>query len=68
MCLDQVGQEPGVQLNTFGWTSLTGAHQYFRALYGLNQCLFHTFIPERSDGLATQALTVYQAGTIVCPQ
>lgn len=31
MCFDQVGQEPGVQLNAVGWTSLTLARRCFRA-------------------------------------
>lgn len=65
MCLDQVEREPGVQLNAVGWTSLTWAHLCFRAPVWSHH-LLHAFIP--SVGPATRALTVYQAGTIVCPQ
>lgn len=70
MCSDQVGQEPGGQLNAVGWASLTWAHLCFRALCRIQcPCLaLVLFIPQRSEGPATQALAVYQAGTMVCPQ
>lgn len=61
MCLDQVGQMPGVQPR---WrrpgASLTC--RCFRA----EGSLMSAFIPQRSEGQGSRALTVYQAGTIEC--
>ncbi|TMS04428.1 Protein jagged-1b [Larimichthys crocea] len=46
MCSDQVGQEPGVQLNAVGWTL---AHRCCRALYGFtNVCI--VLLSHRSEG------------------
>lgn len=63
MCSDQVGQEPDIQLNAVGWTSLTLAHRCIRALCGFTNVCFVLLSPRE-----VRALTVYQAGTMVCPQ
>lgn len=48
MCSDQVGQEPGVQLNAVCWTSLARARWPFWSTVWIHQCLCRAFIPLRS--------------------
>lgn len=63
MCSDQVGPEPGVQLDVVGWTSLTLAHGCARAPYGFAHVCF-VLLSRRG----VRALTLYQAGTMACPR